>query len=146
MQGSHLPYLCIAATRNTYSKLMQCNTFTVSSCLICADLHVCESDHAHSLTSIYAGNANPLKHKNSHEHSILGPHQMTGVFLVPISCTSIGRINGPLSSEQGLSTAHPSLVYAVCTLQVNPPSSPRPTLFAHVKPISRGNSPSDVMS
>jgi len=47
--------------------------------------------------------------------------------------------NGPPSANQGLSTAKPRSSHAFCTLQVHPPTSPCPTVFAGAEPKSQGH-------
>ena len=47
--------------------------------------------------------------------------------------------NGPPSANQVISTDEPRHGHAVCTLQVHPPTSPCPTLFAEAELNSIGH-------
>ena len=53
--------------------------------------------------------------------------------------------NGPLSANQVDSKDKPRCGHDVCTLQVNPPTSPCPALSANAEPKSQYIARSDIM-
>ncbi len=63
---------------------------------------------------------------------------MLYVFVFNCHALSVYMKNGPPSSEKGLSTAHPRLAYAICSLRVthSPPGVPP---FLYLQNPSPGN-------